>query len=97
MMESILFACIITCFIIMIASLCLLWRNRMVDKYRGQLLYQMGDAIKKDFDSGEMNWRWRFEKYHEVTYYQMLYKFWKPLDSFYKDTAFLRPTQSDSK
>ena len=58
---------IIFCFII-------LHRNEKVYKYRSKL---SDNLFKKD------DWKRRLEIYDSIDYDEMVYKFWKPLDSFY--------------
>ena len=68
-------------------SLLMLCRNKLVFKYRGVLLNEIGKKFKEDIEN-EREWLWRYDKFDEVTYNEMLYKFWKPLSSFYKDKSF---------
>ena len=68
-------------------SLSMLLRNWLVFKYRGVLLNEIGKKFKEDIEN-EREWLWRYDKFDEVTYNEMMYKFWKPMDSFYKDKSF---------
>ena len=68
-------------------SLSMLLRNWLVFKYRGVLLNEIGKKFKEDIEN-EREWLWRYDKFDEVTYNEMMYKFWKPLSSFYKDKSF---------
>jgi len=51
------------------------------------LLNEIGKKFKEDIEN-EREWLWRYDKFDEVTYNEMMYKFWKPLSSFYKDKSF---------
>ena len=68
-------------------SLSMLLRNWLVFKYRGVLLSEISKKFKEDIEN-EREWLWRYDKFEEVTYNEMMYKFWKPLSSFYKDKSF---------
>jgi hypothetical protein len=38
-----------------------------------------------DYIYDQYNWRELREKYLEISYNEMVFKFWKPVESFYKD------------
>jgi len=59
----------------------LLIRNNRVHDYRIDLIEQMFRFS---------DWEWRVEAYEEVSYFEQVLKFWKPLDSFYEDKSFLK-------
>lgn len=71
------------------------WRNEAVYNYRAKLLDRAGELNLKEINNGvysnpktRSKWNdfmWRFEVINEVSYNEMVWKFWKPLDSFYKD------------
>lgn len=65
-------------------------RNQMVLNYRLDLLRQVSRAAKADINSHAYdNWRWRYDAINTVSYDSMVYQFWRPLKSFYKDRSFL--------
>lgn len=68
----------------------MLIRNEMVYKYRISLIHKIAEMGDKDIRAGK-DPRWRWEYFHRVDYDTMVYKFWKPLDSFYKNKAFIKP------
>jgi|ERR1051326_395623 hypothetical protein len=60
-------------------------RNGRVYNYRARLLVTIAEQIPiKPYDID-----WRIAAYNTVGYFEMLLKFWKPLDSFYPDKSFL--------
>jgi hypothetical protein len=70
----------------LILMLCLIWfsgylfaRNVHVRQHRSYI-------IKKIAEHGAADWRWR--KFEEVPYNNMLFYFWVPLVDFYPDTSF---------
>ncbi len=69
----------------------MLIRNDKVYNFRKNLLDIIGRCSKDDIKNGR-DYYWRYKKYEEVTYKDMVYKFWKPLkvESFYKDDKFLK-------
>ena len=62
-------------------SLYKLSRNQTVYDYRSRIIEII---FSKD------DWKWRHKEFRKVSYNEMVYKFWKPLDSFYKDKKFLK-------
>lgn len=68
----------------------MLIRNEMVYKYRIALIHKIAEMGDKDIGAGrDPGWRWEY--FHRVDYDTMVYEFWKPLDSFYKNKAFIKP------
>lgn len=63
-------------------------RNNQVSKYRNELIQRVGALAQDDINNGR-GWEWRWRAYETVSYDEMLRKFWKPLDSFYEDKAFM--------
>ena len=63
-------------------------RNNQVRDYRKGLLGRIAILANEDA-ANNRNWEWRYEKYNEVGYDEMLFKFWKSFDSFYLDKSFL--------
>ena len=66
----------------------LMFRNDRVHDYRQKLLGTISNCVEIDIQENR-SWEWRYEIYHSVSYDNMLYRFWKPLESFYKDKSFL--------
>ena len=69
------------------SSFLMLFRNKLVWKYRKMVLNELSKKTNEDV-ANEREWLWRYDKFDEVTYNEMMYKFWKPLSSFYKDKSF---------
>ena len=80
--------------ILLVCSLIILARNERVSQYRARLLSQVSRAAKDDIKK-DMPWKWRYDVFDSVSYEQMLFKFWKPLKSFYKDASFLTCDTTD--
>lgn len=66
----------------------LMVRNARVFRYRNRIIDRYHKAWKKDIRAGR-DGLWRCRVYDSVSYNEMVLKFWKPLDSFYKDKSFL--------
>jgi hypothetical protein len=64
------------------------FRNEAVLRYRMYLV---------DCVFAHRDYQWRRDVYDRVSYNEMMFKFWKPLDSFYPDKSFIetqsQPTQ----
>lgn len=69
---------LIILFASVLVSVYFLIRNERVYKFRGGL-------VDVAFDN-KSNWRERSDEYCSVSYYEMVFKFWKPLtvEAFYK-------------
>ena len=74
-------------FVLMFISIYIFIRNCLVNRYRGILLQGITKKSKEDIEN-EKEWKWRYDEFDEVTYDEMMYKFWKPLSSFYEDKSF---------
>lgn len=72
--EILLVPCLITLY-----GIYMLYRNNKVFEYRSKLLEQ----IFRDHDYKD-----RLVIYNSVSYNRMMLIFWKPLDSWFKDTNF---------
>lgn len=70
-------------------SLIMLIRNDQVHEYQIKMLHEASKKAKEDIKANR-DWRWRYEEFEKVSYDEMVYKFWKPLNSFYKDKSFLK-------
>lgn len=68
--------------VIVVVTVGAMIRNTQVYNYRLRLL----DTINQ---AGPLDWHWRLKVYDSVSYSQMLCQFWRPLDSFYPDKAFI--------
>jgi hypothetical protein len=74
--------------IVLVGSITIMIRNDYVLAFRHKLIKQISAAAKADIEAGR-DWEWRYEIYETVSYDQMVYKFWKPLESFYQDRSFI--------
>ena len=66
----------------------MLFRASRVRDYRIKLIYTIYHCAKIDVQESKP-WKWRYETFESVSYDNMLFRFWKPLTSFYKDKSFL--------
>lgn len=66
------------------------FRNSAVHDYRIGLLDLIDTATHMDI-TRDRPWRWRYDAFRSVSYNEMLYKFWRHIDSFYLDRSFLDP------
>ena len=69
---------------IQILFLALQIRNIKVLKYRKDLILKAGILDLNDIQDGKIPWR--LDEIGKVDFDEMLYKFWRPLDSFYRGT-----------
>lgn len=77
-------------------------RNNQVHSYRTKLINNIADKNLEDLDKLRViesytelcnalsiyDWKQRWDEYESVSYDDMVFKFWKPLDSFYKDKGY---------
>ena len=75
---------------VLIWAAILMVRNNKVFTYRAELLDKIAHAARDDAEYGA-DWRWRFDVFHTVEYEDMVHQFWRPLDTFYPDKAFITP------
>lgn len=68
--------------------ICFTIRLHQVAEYRKKLLITIGMLAQQDIIAGK-NYKWRLEMFEKVSFDDMLWKFWKPLDSFYEHKNFL--------
>lgn len=74
-------------------------RGYLVSRYRMNLYKAVVAAIFDDIGFAAdhnvgtvpVKWVWRWTEYYKVTYTEMLWKFWRSLDSFYPNLAFTKP------
>ena len=66
--------------------ICLLFliRNLLVYNERQRVLKIVSTLARQDIDNGK-DWRARYDLFNNVSYWKMLFHFWKPIKSFYKD------------
>lgn len=79
-----------------IANFLMLIRNNQVCEFRQSIIGAIYEASKEDLDNGIWDaGTWRYEKFHQVSYEQMVYRFWKPLklENFYSNTDFILPKE----
>lgn len=60
-------------------------RNSVVFSYRTSLLGEISTAVGIDMNNGMWDSEWRYDMYDEVSYDEMMFKFWKRCDSFYPE------------
>lgn len=65
-----------------VAAIMFLVRSQRVLTYKLDLIDRISDVSCSQVLNG-MEWEWRFEEFNSVSYYKMLFVFWKPLGSFY--------------
>lgn len=81
--------------ITIIAGLGVLWgllmlsRGRAVFNYRVKILERISAESKIDIEANR-DYQWRYDVFKSVSFGSMVYKFWKPLDSFYADKSFIK-------
>lgn len=78
-------------------AICMLMliRNNQVYRYRSTLIDQISEAAKSD-NLLLRDWMWRYDYFATVSYDKMVTQFWKPLDSFFPDKAFITPSKKES-
>ncbi len=80
--------------IVILVALLVMLRNSLVYRYRTTLIAQMHERSMADIHAGRDPW-WRHKVYDQVSYNQMMFKFWKPLKSFYPDKSFINSQESN--
>lgn len=70
--------------ILLVFTVYLGYRNYEVCSERIRVINEIGIMCAKDNETNR-EWHWRFDVYNEITYDQMLYKFWIPVNRFFKD------------
>jgi len=67
----------------------LFWKRcNKVYLYRKEIIDRIYTCSDRDIEMNR-NWEWRYDVYHEVSLDNMIFRFWKRLDSFYPDKSFL--------
>lgn len=78
---------------LMIFCIYMLFRNIAVFNYRRKLLDQVSELAHIDVHQGK-NWKWRLNYFESVSYDEMMFKFYKPLGSFYPDKSFIESNKN---
>lgn len=77
-----------------------MYRNNRVLEYRMRIINKIFQKGTEDIENGQPVPRWRMEEFDKVSYNEMVYKFWRKIDSFYEGNACLNdvkpPELSDS-
>ena len=58
-------------------------RNYLVFRYRNEFVIKIAMKSREDAENN-LSWRWRFDEYDKISYQEMLFKFWRRIDSFYE-------------
>lgn len=84
---------IITMILIWAGAAGMIWRTHRVHAYRVKyILPRVSGAARCDIETDVMHadWMWRYKAIDRVSFEAMVWNFWRPLDSFYPDDAFMR-------
>ena len=73
------------CFLGILLGVILLIRNHFVYEYRKELLNKISERNGYSAD-----WEWRYDEFEKISYNEMVFKFWKPLTSFYDEDKILK-------
>jgi hypothetical protein len=65
------------------------YRSTKVFRERTRVLYIVSSLAQDDILADRI-WMWRYEGLDKVGYNEMVFKFWRPVESFYEDAPFLR-------
>lgn len=70
--------------------LCAIWlyHIRAVYRYRLKTLDQVSVQTKADV-ANQRPWEWRYDVFEQVSFDDMVWKFWRPFESFYPDKHFI--------
>jgi hypothetical protein len=80
---------LVVCVVIILAGAGLSYRNLCVYNYKRDILDVVSVLAQADIQLG-LSWEWRYEMFNSSpSYTSMLFQFWRPLDSFYKDSPML--------
>jgi hypothetical protein len=78
---------LVVLYVLLIASSVLLIRNLQVALYRSSLRDTVAQQSHIDVLCGR-DYKWRFQELEKVNYSDMVFSFWRKLDSFYPDKSF---------
>ena len=69
----------------------MIFRNNAVYKHLKKLIENVSELAEKDLDNG-VNYKWRFRMLSNIVdnYNKMVFKFWRPLESFYDRDKLLK-------
>lgn len=68
------------------------FRNNAVLRYRQDLISRISVASRHDLKRGIYDYEWRWAVFDSVNYSEMVFRFWRPLESFYPDKSFMEPS-----
>jgi hypothetical protein len=88
-MTTGIFVVLVICIAGMVINLLFLIRNGLVYKESIRVLDMITKLCKQDINNGK-DFLWRYDEYDKIRYDEMLYKFWRPIKSFYKDSPALK-------
>lgn len=84
MLRLDIFLEVITIILIVIFAI-LARRNNRVFDYRMWVADNIARRTRQEFLT-DKDWHWRYEELRKVSYEEMVYKFWRPLPSFFRNT-----------
>ena len=85
-----MFFILIVPILLMVFTLIIMIRNGKVFDWRMEKLNEVSSLAKQDIDQG-FSWIWRYDELSSAPYASMVWKFWKPMESFYDNLDFLNP------
>ena len=94
--DSLGFFVFLICCVMMIFCLRMFKRNEEVYKLRMGMIAMVHEFTLIDIMEGEA-YEWRWERLGQVSYEEMMIKFWKPVkpEAFYSDLDFLKEPNGD--
>lgn len=71
--------------ICLISILFILWALRInaVTSERLSVIDEIDYQCKLHLEHGDLNWKWRYDSFESIKFSEMVFKFWKPVSSFY--------------
>ena len=67
----------------------IIFRAIMVYEERTKILNAIWKLNKKDIENGN-EWKWRYKLFDKISFDKMLYEYWTPVKSFYKDSGCIK-------
>ena len=64
----------------------------LVYKERIRIINRIENISKIEVSFGNYNWQWRFKEFESISDREMVFKFWIPIKSFYKNTKCIKPS-----
>lgn len=95
MFELVIINLLALCFTGLFFCYILAYRNKKVMLLRTELNNRVYECQIGDIDKGVLDSKWRRDVFRSVSYNEMVFKFWKPLNSFYPDLSFIDPDATD--